>query len=75
MRSRWITGQNSRTISDLCRGTQKVVISRRLVVPVQALEALRFGENRPSQEASPTPYEGEVVSIMLTRKALNTLSH
>lgn len=59
---------------DLCRGTEKAYISRRLVVPVQAFEALRSGENALSSGVSTRVYGLEVVEVQLPRKALNTLN-
>lgn len=38
-------------------------------LPVQALEALRGGENTRSQEVSPRVYGPEVVEVKLPRKA------
>jgi hypothetical protein len=58
----------------LCRGTEKAKTSRRLVVPVQAFEAKRGGENTLSSGASPRGYVPEVVYVRLPRKALNTLN-
>jgi hypothetical protein len=45
-----------------------------MVVPVQALEAKKSGENRQSEEARPTSHGLEVVAFRLPRKALNTIT-
>ncbi len=58
----------------LCRGTEKAYTSRRLVVPVQASEVLRDGENILNQGVSTRVYGLEVVEVKLPRKALNTLN-
>ena len=57
----------------MCRGTEKANAAGRWL-PVQAIEAMRGGENALSSEVRTTRYDGEVHDVTLPRKALNTLT-
>ena len=48
--------------------TEKGDTIRGSVVPVQASQAKKGGENAPSPGASPTPYGEEVVSLIFPEK-------
>ncbi len=56
----------------MCRGTEKANTAGGWL-PVQAVEAMRSGENALSQDVSTRVYGLEVCDVKLPRKALTTL--